>query len=680
MKENRENISWKEVYALNKRALCLWCRECPMLFVSSGLHAVISALIPYLTLYFSARLLDELAGMRRTEVLTQWVIILLASDAAAYLAKALMFRWKEALRATLYYRGEERLSRKMLDMDFASVDDVATHHLLSQIRQRERWSGWGADRIYRHFESMVEEMFRIFGAAALTVSLFRLPVRQEAGWLTLLNSPFCILVLLFLMFGIATLAPYLSTRGEMRVLGHDESMKFGNRIYFFLVSFFQDEKRALDMRTYRQDLFGIRRMEEILDPETGILHEMERDARGKMGGLFMLSAAVSRSFIWFVYLFVCLKAWGGAFGIGSVTQYVGAVMSFSKGLSGVLKVLGEMKVNSDTLKKFFAFLDIPNEMYQGSLTVEKRSDRKYEIEFRNVSFRYPHTENYVLKNVSLKFKVGERLAVVGQNGSGKTTTIDCILQLLSYDKGEISLFGQPMAPTRYDLKRRLGVVPQNIAVFDELTVRENIDYFCGLYVTDKARRAQCVEAAIEFCGLEDFTAWRPKRLSGGLLRRLNIACGIAHKPDLAFFDEPTVAVDAQSRAQILEGIRAMNQAGATVVYTSHYMEEVEELCDRVAILDHGHIIAAGTVDELKAQGKAGETISVELPELPAGLTDKLKAAMVERGTEALQGDGWKATWKNVNGSRFDSKAFKADHADLYGQYSKTTTARRFCVA
>lgn len=173
-----EKISWKEVYALNKRALCLWCRECPMLFVSSGLHSVINALIPYLTLYFSARLLDELAGARMPERLTRWVILLLSYDAAAYFLKALTFRWKEALRATLFYRGEARFSRKMLDMDFAAADDVATHDLLSRILQRERWSGWGIDRIYRHFESLMEELFRMLGAVALTVSLFRLPVLQ----------------------------------------------------------------------------------------------------------------------------------------------------------------------------------------------------------------------------------------------------------------------------------------------------------------------------------------------------------------------------------------------------------------------------------------------------------------------------------------------------------------------
>ena len=228
-------------------------------------------------------------------------------------------------------------------------------------------------------------------------------------------------------------------------------------------------------------------------------------------------------------------------------------------------------------------------------------------------------------HLSLSIRPGEVFGLLGPNGSGKTTTIDCILQLLTYDKGDIELFGEPMSPTSYALKRRVGVVPQNIAVFDELTVRENIDFFCGLYVADRAERARCVDAAVDFCGLGEFVSWRPRKLSGGLLRRLNIACGIAHRPDLAFFDEPTVAVDAQSRAQILSGIRSMNEAATTEIYTSHYMEEVEELCSRVAILDHGRIIAQGTVDELKAQVRIGETVSIELATLPAGLEGRIEA-------------------------------------------------------
>ena len=207
---------------------------------------------------------------------------------------------------------------------------------------------------------------------------------------------------------------------------------------------------------------------------------------------------------------------------------------------------------------------------------------------------------------------GEIFGLLGPNGSGKTTAINCILALLTYDSGTIRVLGQPMTPTSYALKRRIGIVPQNVAVFNELTVTENIDYFCSLYVPGKADRAPLVEEAIEFVGLQDFRKFRPGKLSGGLLRRLNIACGIAHKPDLIFFDEPTVAVDPQSRNSILEGIRRLNRSGATVIYTSHYMEEVEQICDRVMIMDHGRALAQGTCDELKRSIKTGERIVVEL--------------------------------------------------------------------
>ena len=177
-----------------------------------------------------------------------------------------------------------------------------------------------------------------------------------------------------------------------------------------------------------------------------------------------------------------------------------------------------------------------------------------------------------LDHFSLEIKEGEIFGLLGPNGSGKTTTINCLLSLLAFDKGDIKIFGKEMTPTSYDIKKDIGVIMQNVAVFDELTVYENIDYFCGLYITDKAERKKCVDEAVRFVGLEDFLKFRPKKLSGGLLRRLNIACGIAHKPKLIILDEPTVAVDPQSRNKILEGIQELNARGATVIYTSHYME------------------------------------------------------------------------------------------------------------
>ena len=211
----------------------------------------------------------------------------------------------------------------------------------------------------------------------------------------------------------------------------------------------------------------------------------------------------------------------------------------------------------------------------------------------------------------VEVKEGEIFGLLGPNGSGKTTTINCILSLLTYDKGSIKVFGKEMTPSSYDIKKQIGVVMQNVAVFNELTVYENIDYFCGLYITDKELRKKYVEEAIESTGLSDFKKFRPGKLSGGLLRRLNIACGIAHKPKLIFFDEPTVAVDPQSRNKILEGISKLNKDGATIIYTSHYMEEVEQICSRITIMDKGRSIASGSKDELKKMITVTEHISIE---------------------------------------------------------------------
>lgn len=231
------------------------------------------------------------------------------------------------------------------------------------------------------------------------------------------------------------------------------------------------------------------------------------------------------------------------------------------------------------------------------------------VKIENLVKRYG--DLVALDHLNLTINEGEIFGLLGPNGSGKTTAISCMLALLKYNKGSIRIFGEEMTPDNYKAKQQIGIVLQNVAVFEELTVYENIDYFCGLYVSDKAKRKQLVEEAIAFVGLEEFTKMRPKKLSGGLLRRLNIACGVAHKPRLIILDEPTVAVDPQSRNKILEGIQELNRQGSTIIYTSHYMEEVEQICTRIAIMDHGRSIAVGTKEELKKMIKTGETVTIE---------------------------------------------------------------------
>ena len=244
------------------------------------------------------------------------------------------------------------------------------------------------------------------------------------------------------------------------------------------------------------------------------------------------------------------------------------------------------------------------------------------IEVKNLTKEYKNLK--AIDNLSFDVYEGEILGLLGPNGSGKSTTINSILQLLNYSSGSIKIFGHVMKPDSYEIKKDIGVIFQEVAVFQELTVYENIDYFCGLYIRDKEIRKKCVMDAINLVGLNDFIKFYPKELSGGLLRRLNIACGIAHKPKLIFLDEPTVAVDPQSRNNILDGIKKLRDEGATIVYTTHYMEEVEIICDRIIILDKGKIIAKGTTDELKTLAKLEEKITVEVKNISEETLKEIK--------------------------------------------------------
>jgi len=230
-----------------------------------------------------------------------------------------------------------------------------------------------------------------------------------------------------------------------------------------------------------------------------------------------------------------------------------------------------------------------------------------------------------LNKLTFQVRQGEILGLLGPNGSGKSTAINCILSLLRFTSGSVKIFGQEMRPDAFDIKRRLGVVFQDVAVFDELTVAQNLEYFCGLYLANKRKRSAMIAEAVQLVGLQDYLKFRPKQLSGGLLRRLNLVCGIAHQPELIFLDEPTVAVDPQSRNNILDGIVTLRDRGATVVYTTHYMEEVEQICDRIIILDKGEIIAQGTINELKQLSDIEEKVTLQGVELPLELKEKLES-------------------------------------------------------
>lgn len=242
-------------------------------------------------------------------------------------------------------------------------------------------------------------------------------------------------------------------------------------------------------------------------------------------------------------------------------------------------------------------------------------------------------EKIVLDHFNLSLEKGDVLGLIGPNGCGKTTSIMCMLSLLKYDSGTIEVFGKKDISNEYEIKKKIGIVPQELAVFNNLTVKENIDYFCGLYISNKNERKRLVNEAIEFTGLQSHEKMLEKKLSGGLKRRLNIACGISHKPELVILDEPTVAVDAQSRKFILDGIKNLAENGSSILYTTHYLDEAEYLCNRISIMDNGKNILTGDMQTLINGVSIKEKITIVgfiKPEIISTLENQDEIINVER--------------------------------------------------
>lgn len=238
------------------------------------------------------------------------------------------------------------------------------------------------------------------------------------------------------------------------------------------------------------------------------------------------------------------------------------------------------------------------------------------------------TKNYgelcAVDNLSFAVDTGEIFGLLGPNGAGKSTTLSVITTLSDFNRGDIQINGLDIRKDKMKIKQLIGMVPQDIAVYDHLSALENVKFFASLYGMKGKEMVNSAKEALEFVGLSDRQSMKPKQMSGGMRRRLNIACGIAHAPKLIVMDEPTVGVDAQSREHILKSIQTLRERGATVIYTSHYMNEVEEICDRIAIIDRGQMVACGTKDELVSMVTDVQSVYIET-KIPAAFdTEELR--------------------------------------------------------
>ena len=590
---------------LNNRALKLFYKRYPQMILSRLISVVWNSLTPYVSIYLSALVIDELAGSRNVERLQLLVLITLASAAVIALGTALLKKWTEAQSAGMWFKVENILSEKMLDMDYVSLDETHTAELLSTIRQNMNGGGWGLYRVVVAYEELCSSILTILGGISLTVSLFVSRVPVGAGALSALNNPLVVLAVITVMLAVTFIAPILNNKSGSYYAKHADSHNLGNRLFSFFGWLGYYSELAPDVRIYRQDRICDRHNHNKDDTfcSNGLFARL---AWGPIGLFAAAGSAVSVIFTGVVYAFVCLKALAGAFGLGSVTQYVASITKVSGGMSSFVSTLGDMRNNAPFLELTFEFLDIPNNMYQGSLTVEKRNDRKYEVEFRNVSFKYPGSENYALRNVNMKFEIGKRLAVVGMNGSGKTTFIKLLCRLYDPTEGEILLNGIDIRKYNYaEYMNIFSVVFQDFKLFS-LTLGENVASGSNI---DREKVIDCLNKA----GFGGRLAEMPNgidtylytdyekdgvNVSGGEAQKIAIARALYKDSPFIILDEPTAALDPIAEAEIYGKFDEI-AGDKTAIYISHRLSSCK-FCDEIAVFHEGAVIQQGTHASLVA--------------------------------------------------------------------------------
>lgn len=600
----KETGTIRNAAALHLRGIRELHTVSPKFFPLLTVYAVFGAITPYITVFFSAQILKELATMRREETLWQWVIAGVLCVGIASIAKAMLYRRYNSLLKDLHGRKEILFIHKMFSLDYSELDKQENHDLRAQIQQNENWSSWGLMRVEEVYIGAVSSVIGLLSGIALTVSLFTSPVPASAGWLTVLNHPVFILVLAAMMVVVSILAGGLSAKSMSCWSDFAEEATFGNRLFGHFGFIGTDKERGVDIRMNNQQRLVSAYW--TTNSVFGVNGSFGKSARGKMGVYASLGVCITTLITGFIYVFTCLKAWGGAFDVGSITQYVGAATAMVTNVFALTDLLGVMKTNAPYLEKTFEFLDIPNSMYQGSLTTEKRSDRQYEVEFRNVSFKYPGSENWALKNVSMKFKVGKRLAIVGENGSGKTTFIKLLCRLYDPQEGEILLNGIDIRKYRYDDYMRIfSVVFQDFRLICQ-PLGNNV---AGSMEYDRDR----VMKALIDAGFGDRLATMEKGLdtmlykdlsedgvdiSGGEAQKIAIARALYKDAPFIILDEPTAALDPIAEAEIYSKFNDI-AGDKTAIYISHRLSSCK-FCDEIAVFHEGAVIQQGTHAELVA--------------------------------------------------------------------------------
>lgn len=584
----REHISiarrsWRLLYSMSRR-----------FFAAILAYSVVTALLPYIPVWFSARLIDALAAGAGVQVLIRYAALTVGLTALGTLLSAVLNAQKEIGFQEANCSYEWMHAEKAMALAYASIEDREVSLLRERI-QTETRMGWNVFYLDSCIEQFVRFGVQIFASIALTASFFTLHAIAPAAKLAFVGGILVSIV-------VAVLTSARSSAINMELFKDSVTVNITLDKYSTYIRNYTSGK---DIRLYAMAGPLAKYADGFYKTLCG------REARAYFRRALLRLAAVLMDHVlrFGVYLLLISGALRGGVSVGSIAQYVTSVMLLLAAANGFVRAWQVAMTNDQYLKRFFSYFDIPNPMYQGTLSVEKRDDNDYCIEFRDVSFRYPNTETYALRHVSLRFRIGERLAVVGMNGSGKTTFIKLLCRLYDPTEGVILLNGVDIRKYNYDEYLSIfSVVFQDFRLFS-FSLGQNVAAGAEY---DRERAVSCLREAgfgerlakmpegLETSLYQDFDK-AGMEISGGEAQKIALARALYKNAPFIVLDEPTAALDPVSEYEVYRKFNEIS-GGRTAVYISHRLASCR-FCDRIAVFDHGAIAQTGSHEALLGDEK-----------------------------------------------------------------------------
>lgn len=583
--------------SVTMRGFSILKQYCPGLAQGKAMYELINSIQPFVSIWFTAQIVNEISSQRRLKTILLYVLGAVLINFICALLKSIINHVCNEKESQMWSWFGKVFSDKQISLDFVDLENAAIQHQRQEAEENLYMFGNGLAQLFWGISALVRTLVYIVLSLVMTVSLF-----ISTSGNRFIDHPIWIGIIL-VCIAVGGLSKSKATISENDVfMEYCKNTVWFNRVFmFFGKELYMNPEKAKDVRIYSQNTVAEKMLDKLIS------HERDNQSDITKMALYPAIAQIIIGLANAVcYLFVAIKALFGAFGVGSIVQYVAVLSRLGEGLQELMYILSDNEVYCTHLQNLFEYLDLPNHMYQGSLTVEKRDDNEYYVEFRDVSLKYPNTDTYVLKHVNLKFKVGEKLAVVGMNGSGKTTFIKLMCRLYDPTEGEILLNGVNIK--KYDYNEYMSifsVVFQDFRLFS-FSLGQNVSASASY---DREKVIECLKKAgfaerlnslpndLDTFLYKDIDA-EGVEISGGEAQKLALARALYKNTPFIILDEPTAALDPISEYEVYSKFNEI--AGTkTSIYISHRLASCR-FCDKIAVFHEGEIIQIGIHEELLA--------------------------------------------------------------------------------